>query len=636
MIKSARSGWICGMATGLVAWLAICASPPIARGGLFDDGTTAAQPNGQGDAAQAPVNRPAPIPQPMPNGFQIAAVEKLLRQVYGAALDGKSPGEMDDLARKLFDEVSQSDDPAEQWVLLREARDRAARAGDAPLAFETAAAAQERFDFDPREIIGGLLTALSATERPTREAAAAELQFGRRCFVRGEFALAARAIETARAVARACHDQTLAAEAEAAAPPVEAALDASQKAAAAVERLKSRPHDGTLCEQVGRYDCFTLGRWHAGLGMLTQAGDTALEMLAPRELERDTSPSHRLALADAWLQAAGKDRADADAEGFRRRAEYWYRLAIEQLDGLPRLSAEKSLRQLATGHMERGVTCELFNGRFFERRLLTRSEAQINFPWGGRSPAPGVPPECFSARFTGWIKPPVSGEYKITLDHDDGGRLWIDGSPVIDKWVFGSKSDSATIQLSAEYHDLRLEYMQGGGPSHLKLLWSTPGDPGTTPIPPDVFFHEPPGTPGQLETGIEPDADGTLHLTAAFADVHGAGCRYVDADGSSPAIAGLLGPAAYASWDVVVPDGTYVVELTCSCDNNAGGEYLVTIGPAGLRGMSQDTGGWNRPKMLPLGAVKLSAGSHRVTVRSITSPHGREFHLNEVTLRPRK
>lgn len=583
-------------------------------------------------AQQPPRANAAPMPQPIPNGFQIANVEKLLRQVYGAKLDVKSPASSDELALGLFGRCGQSDDPAEQWVLLREARDRAARAGDAALAFDAAAAAIERFDFDPHEMIEAMLAALAATERPTSQAAAAELQFGRRCFALGQFALAAKAIATAQAVARACRDRPL--EVAAAAPPAEAALDAAGKATLAAESLKSRPRDPKSCELIGRYDCFTLGRWPAGLAMLAQSGNPTLQSLAMKELGTPNSAAVRMALADNWWKAAKTDRQNPD--GCRRRAEYWYRQAIEQLDGLPRLSALKRLGQIAADGLERGVVCEFFNGRFFERRLLTRTDPQINYPWNGQSPAPDVPPECFSARLSGWIKAPDSGEYKITLRHDDGARLWIDGSLLIDNWQIGSRSDSAAVTLSAGLHDLRLEFMQGGGPSQLVMLWSTPGDQELKPVPADAFFHEPLDTPGQLQTPIEPDADGTIHLTAAFADVHGEGGRYVDIDGSSPAITGLQNPAVYASWDVDVPEGTYLVELTTSCAENAASEVLVTVGPAGFRGTSQNTGGWNHPATQPLGAVKLPAGSHRITVRSAGSPHPRVFQVNQITLRRRK
>jgi hypothetical protein len=620
-------GWTAGVLAVLLA-LAM----PAARGGLFDEDGAEARMR---EASQQPTHAAAaPVPQPVPNAFQIAGVEKLLRQIYGPKLDVKSPAELDELARTLFGQCGQSDDPAEHWVLLREARDRAARAGDAALAFDAVAGAIERFDFDPHDVIEGALAALSAGERPLPQAAADELQFGRRCFALGKFALAVKAFGTAQGVARACRDQPLAAQLAVAAPPASEALEAANRAKAAAELLKSRPHDPASCEQIGRYECFTLGHWPPGLAMLSKAGNEPLQLLALKELENNATPNGRLALADEWLKAAKTDRQNPD--GCRRRAEYWYRLVIEQLDGLPRLSAQKRLQQIAADHLERGVVCELFNGRFFERRLLTRIDPQINFPWNGQSPAPGVPPECFSARLTGWIKFPASGEYKIVVRHDDGARLWIDGVRAIDNWQIGSRENSAAVTLSAGLHELRLEFMQGGGPSGLVMLWTTPSEQAITPIAAEAFFHEPLDTPQQLQSLIEPDANGALHLTAALADVHGDGGRYIDIDGASPAISGLQNPAAYASWDVDVPEGTYLVDLTTSCDANSGGEYLVTVGPAGFRGTSQNTGGWDHPAEQSLGAVKLSAGSHRITVRSTSAPRGRAFQVNQITLRSKK
>lgn len=616
---------------GLVVLFAL-ALPAPARGALFDEDGAEARMR---EAAQQPARTTAPpVPQPVPNAFQIAGVEKLLRQVYAEKLDVKSPAGLDELAHSLFGQCGQSEDPAEQWVLLREARDRAARAGDAALALDACAAAIERFDFDPHEMIETMLAALAGTDRPTSQAAEEELQFARRCFVQAQFELAAKALETAQTVARRCRDQATGLEIARAAPPFEAALQAATRAKAAADSLRSHPHDPAACEQIGRYQCFTLGHWPAGLAMLTKAGNEPLELLALKEVGNTATPSGRLALADEWLKAAKTDRLNP--EGCRRRAEYWYRLAIEQLDGLPRLSAQKRLQQIATESLERGVTCEWFNGRFFERRLLTRIEEQIDFPWNGQSPAPGVPPECFSARLTGWIKAPASGEYKLVLRHDDGARLWIDGGRVIDNWEIGSRQDSADLTLSAGLHELRVDYMQGGGPSKLVLLWATPDEQQLKPIPPAAYFHEPLDPSEQLQTVPEPNADGTIHLTAPLADVHGEGGRYTDIDGSSPAIAGFDNPQVCASWDVDVPAGAYAVELTTSSAGNAGGEYLVTVGPAGFRGTCRNTGGWDHPASQSLGAVKLVAGPHGITIRSTSAPGSGGFHVNEITLRPKK
>jgi hypothetical protein len=629
MMSRSRVEWIFRCGAGLGIGLAVAALPRVGRGGLFDDPPPGAARDATPSAAGAGVAWT--FPQPIPNNFQIGNVEKLLRQVYGAALDGKSPDELDDLARKLFEQAGQSADPAEQWVLLKETRDRAARAGDASLAFDAVGMTQERFDCDPRGLLEEVLSGLATTTHPKADAAQAEMRLARRCMAQAEFDLAAKALDTAQRVARACRDVAIEWESAQAAHTIDLAIEARKNALPAMQKLKSQPKDPQACTEVGRYKCFTLGEWPAGLGLLSQGSDPALRALALTELAPPDSPSARLSLAGRWIEAAAQDPADADA--CRHRAEHWDRLAIQQLDGLARLSAEKRLQQLAAHQLEPGVVCELFIGRSFERRMLTRVDPQINYPWDGKPPAPGLPAEFFSARLSAWIKPPVSGQYTLTLDHDDGARLWIDGRPVIDDWVMGARAQSATVELSAVYHDLRVEYEQGRGPSRLKLSWTTPTDSAETPVPAEVFFHEPLEIAAQLQTPLESVPDGTVHLKPAFAGVHGSTGRYVDDEGATPSIV-LQSPATYASWDVALAEGKYIAELTYAYRGDSEIHYLVTIGPAGFRGAGDGSGGPDHPKVAPLGAVKLGAGTHRITVRA-TTPGSKELRIQEITLKPK-
>lgn len=622
-------GWIWRSGVSLLAGLAILVWMRQAASASLDH-LPAAPP-----AGMDPGKTVGPVPQPVPSAFVISEAEKLLKEVHGPALSQTSPAEMDALAQTLIGEAKQAENAGEQWVLLREARDRAAKAGDALLAISAAAATAERFDLDPRALMSDVLSALASTSNPTPDAAAIEVELAQRCFGQAEFELAGKAIDAAKTTARDAHNQIALEQVMLAARPIESAVEAYRQAAPALQKLPLQPNDPAVCEEVGRYDCFVLGDWARGLPLLAKGNDVVLSALAVRELAPEHSPADSLTLADAWIAEAARD--PAGAESIRHHGEDWCRRAIERLEGLARLAAEKHLQEIATQHLEPGVVCEMFVGRSFDRRTLTRIDQQIAYDWRGQPPASGVPANCFSARFTGWIKAPAAGEYKIALKHQDGARLWIDGKPYIDNWMMGTATDTANVELSAAYHELRLEYEHAEGGSHLTLAWATPGDPSVAPIPPELFFHEPLDIPQRLPTRLEPDPNGTLHLTAVFADLHGPGARYIDDHGSSPAISGFKDLAVYASWDVVVPEGIYAVELTFSCDaTSAGGEYLVTVGPAGFRGTSENTGGWDHPKTFALGAVKLPAGPHRITIRSTTTPKDFALHVNEITLSPKK
>ncbi|MFG3233304.1 LamG-like jellyroll fold domain-containing protein [Streptomyces antibioticus] len=85
--------------------------------------------------------------------------------------------------------------------------------------------------------------------------------------------------------------------------------------------------------------------------------------------------------------------------------------------------------------------------------------------------------EHTTARWTGQIEAPATGDYTFYAIGDNGFRLFIDGEPVIDHWVgdWDREQTSAPVRLTAgEKHDFRLELFQDTGGANMFLRWSTP------------------------------------------------------------------------------------------------------------------------------------------------------------------
>ncbi|MFJ7128946.1 LamG-like jellyroll fold domain-containing protein [Streptomyces sp. NPDC098101] len=85
--------------------------------------------------------------------------------------------------------------------------------------------------------------------------------------------------------------------------------------------------------------------------------------------------------------------------------------------------------------------------------------------------------EHTTARWTGRIEAPVTGDYTFHGIGDNGFRLFVDGEPVIDHWVpdWDREQTSAPVRLEAgEKHDFRLEMFQDVGGANMFLRWSTP------------------------------------------------------------------------------------------------------------------------------------------------------------------
>jgi glucose/arabinose dehydrogenase len=93
---------------------------------------------------------------------------------------------------------------------------------------------------------------------------------------------------------------------------------------------------------------------------------------------------------------------------------------------------------------------------------LVRQDATINFDWGGGPPAPGLPADGFSARWTRTDTLPA-GIYRFSGQSDDGIRVWLDGVPIVDKWVNQNDTFSTDRLLVSGVHQIRVEYFENGG-----------------------------------------------------------------------------------------------------------------------------------------------------------------------------
>lgn len=108
--------------------------------------------------------------------------------------------------------------------------------------------------------------------------------------------------------------------------------------------------------------------------------------------------------------------------------------------------------------------------------VLTRSDPSINFSWGTGSPHASVTPDTFSARWTGSFPITTAGTYVFSLTTDDGARLWVDGTLVIDKWFpQAATTYTASVPLSSATHVIKVEYYEQTGLATIALSWGLAG-----------------------------------------------------------------------------------------------------------------------------------------------------------------
>jgi beta-glucosidase len=99
--------------------------------------------------------------------------------------------------------------------------------------------------------------------------------------------------------------------------------------------------------------------------------------------------------------------------------------------------------------------------------LATSTVDRIHYrPEGGlpQPPAPGLPSENFSIRWTGEVSVEKAGRYQFLTNTDDGVRVMVDQKRVIDDWNdHPAKINKANVDLSPGRHAVVVEYYQGGG-----------------------------------------------------------------------------------------------------------------------------------------------------------------------------
>jgi glucose/arabinose dehydrogenase len=106
---------------------------------------------------------------------------------------------------------------------------------------------------------------------------------------------------------------------------------------------------------------------------------------------------------------------------------------------------------------------------------LKRTDPQINFDWGGGSPASSISADNFTARWRGEVLAQFTDTYTFSVVADDGVRLWVNNELIIDKWIPQAPTEwSGTINLEAgERYPITLEFFEDGGGAVIRLLWQS-------------------------------------------------------------------------------------------------------------------------------------------------------------------
>ncbi len=261
---------------------------------------------------------------------------------------------------------------------------------------------------------------------------------------------------------------------------------------------------------------------------------------------------------------------------------------------------------------------------------LSRIDPRVDFYWGSGSPDSTISADYFSARWTGRLVPPVSGDYTFYLALSDGARLWLDDVLVLDAWNDRAPSEVATnaVPLNAEQgYDFRLETYERTNTAWASLSWSGPGTDGIKTVVDSIYFRP----PAELEPDAEtcsaepaPSCDETVLQAESMYQSTGGGIT----DGWN------IWSVGYISEDHTFVDGTTPITVRAKSDyvNYAWANMVVSIGGVDVYTTAVDSADWKEFSF----DYDATAGTREIRVRFTndyySSTADRNLYVDRVTV----
>jgi hypothetical protein len=140
-----------------------------------------------------------------------------------------------------------------------------------------------------------------------------------------------------------------------------------------------------------------------------------------------------------------------------------------------------------------GLPGEYYNSLTFSGTPVLRNDPTVNFNWVDGGPISGVSYNKFTIRWAGRIKAPATGTYSLKMTTDDGVRLWLNDSLLINHWDdHPATGYTASVNLvKDEVYRIKIEYYENKGKASVKFEWTYPGV-ASYQIVPQTYLYGPP------------------------------------------------------------------------------------------------------------------------------------------------
>ena len=231
-----------------------------------------------------------------------------------------------------------------------------------------------------------------------------------------------------------------------------------------------------------------------GSGTLTLTGDAAVKdatvSVGVLELANPAAPTGTVTIADDATLLVTGDSSDLIG--------YFYDYTLSTPSVLNTLSGVRTLFSGRTPSVISPLTDTVTSFDF--------GSAGTGFP----APYNAASRNGFIVQWEGRFLAETAGDYTFWIKSDDGSSLFIDGQVVLANGAnqsFGQNEPTATITLSAGYHDFLVAYSENSGDQGLIAYVAVPG--GTkTPIPASLLT----GVAPSVITSISSGNDGLLQI----------------------------------------------------------------------------------------------------------------------------
>ena len=139
------------------------------------------------------------------------------------------------------------------------------------------------------------------------------------------------------------------------------------------------------------------------------------------------------------------------------------------------ISGLEGYELISKAYFPDGLKAEYFSTMTLEGESKSRTEEEVNFEPANQKPDAFTPTASMSVRWSGKLRPTLSGKYSLGFLAHDGCRLTIDGKVVVDSWKRkATKTDFGEVELEAgKSYKLTAEYFVKRD-AVAKLYWKAP------------------------------------------------------------------------------------------------------------------------------------------------------------------